>query len=157
MALAAQFLSCHLDVYLASKSNQKHLPTSFISSALAMTNYPNPQEPELGRPKSFDEKINWPCRWLYGACIIAITTCIAGQACPLTKTAASLHFKRRGSSQNFIFRTENFFCVLAVEYSLVFNFDDLGRPSLYKNSCPLDQQVGFRSTETGERTLLPLP
>ena len=29
----------------------------------------------------------------------------------------------------------------AVEHSLVVKFDDVGQPSLCKNSCPLDQQV----------------
>ena len=135
MALAAQFPSCHLDVYLTSKSNQKHLPTSFSSSALATTNY----------PKSTGS-LNWDDRDpLYAACIIAITTCNAGQAYCLTKTAASLHFKRRGSSQNFIFGTENSFRVLTVEYSLVFKLNDVGQPSLCKNSCPLDQQVGVNN------------
>ena len=46
-------------------------------------------------------------------------------------------------SEHFIFRTENSFCMLTVEYSLVVKSDDVGQPSLCKNSCPLDQQARF--------------
>ena len=67
----------------------------------------NPQEPELGRPRSFDEKSNdlgfgstWPALWQY-----SLHDC---RSSVKKKTAHRLHFKRRGSSQIF-FRTENSF------------------------------------------------
>ena len=49
-------------------------------------------------------------------------------------------FQTTGLNSKFYCQNGESFCMLAVEYSLVFKFDDVGQPSLCKNSCPLDQQ-----------------
>ena len=71
------------------------------------------------------------------------TVGVLGKSWGSSKNSWGSHFMGAATEgcQNFIFRTENYFCVLAVEYSLVFNFEDAGQPSLCKNSSPLDQQV----------------